>query len=223
MVWKWKKKASVSSWGRRIHRTCSERLELQPLQGERREIDVTHNYSWHFSEFFSITSRHIKEGKGVKEKKKPSTQSEKVGGREWREEEELIVNYSNGTDPFLEVEAEVRDQGRGNALWVRQQPWSLGSIIPLPTANLGFDLSPTLHAPKKENTKHSEQRKNRCISITRPSFSAGCCFSPFLPLVPRRHRYTALNSNNHFRTVPSANKHFTSYSCYTANATTRER
>lgn len=86
---------------------------------------------------------------------------------------ELIVNYSNGTDPFLEVVAEVRDQGRGSAVWVRQQPWSLGSIIPLPTASLRFDLSPTRHALKKENTKHPLQRKNRCISITRPSFPAG--------------------------------------------------
>lgn len=68
------------------------------------------------------------------------------------------MNYSNGTDPFLEVEAEVRDQGRGNALWVRQQPWSLGSIIPLPTASLGFDSSPTLHALKNENRKHSQHR-----------------------------------------------------------------
>lgn len=59
------------------------------------------------------------------------------------------MNYSNGTDPFLEVEAEVRDQGRGNTLWVRQQPWSLGSIIHLPGASLGFDSSPARHAPKK--------------------------------------------------------------------------
>lgn len=87
------------------------------------------------------------------------------------------MNYSNGTDPFLEVEAEVRDQGRGNALWVRQQPWSLGSIIPLPTASLGFDSSPTLHALKNENTEHSRHRKNRCIR-TCPSFPAGCCISP---------------------------------------------
>lgn len=100
------------------------------------------------------------------------------------------MNYSNGTDPFLEVEAEVRDQGRGNALWVRQQPWSLGSIIPLPTASLGFDLSPTLHVLKKENTKHSRQRKNRYISITRPSFPAGSCFSASLLLIPRRYRCT---------------------------------
>lgn len=63
------------------------------------------------------------------------------------------MNYSNGTDPFLEVEAEVRDQGRGNALWVRQQPRSLGSLILLPTAGLGFDLSPTLHALKKGEHK----------------------------------------------------------------------
>lgn len=86
-----------------------------------------------------------------------------------------MVNYSNGTDPFLEVEAEVRDQGRGNALWVRQQPWSLGSIIPRPTASLGFDSSPTLHALKNENTKHCRLWKNRCISRTRSSFLAGCC------------------------------------------------
>lgn len=99
------------------------------------------------------------------------------------------MNYSNGTDPFLEVEAEVRDQGRGNALWVRQQPWSLGSIIPLPTASLGFDSSPTLHALKNGNTKHSRHRKNRCISRTCPSIPAGCCISPS-PLVPRRHRHT---------------------------------
>lgn len=26
-----------------------------------------------------------------------------------RQEEKLMVNYSNGTDPFLEVEIEVRD------------------------------------------------------------------------------------------------------------------
>ncbi len=29
------------------------------------------------------------------------------GGR--RRDEKLMVNYSNGTDPFLEVEIEVRD------------------------------------------------------------------------------------------------------------------
>lgn len=94
------------------------------------------------------------------------------------------MNYSNGTDPFLEVEAEVRDQGRGNALWVRQQLGSLESLIPLPTAGLGFESSSTLHVFKKENTKHSRRHKNRCVSITRPYFQHAAAYLPPIPFVP---------------------------------------
>lgn len=52
--------------------------------------------------FLAIISRHIKGGGGSSDK--PATGAGKVGGQEQREKEELIVNYSNGTDPFLEVE-----------------------------------------------------------------------------------------------------------------------
>lgn len=118
----------------------------------------------------------------------------------------MIVNYSNGTDPFLEVDAEVRDQGRNNALWVRQQPGSLGTLIPLPTAGLGFDLSPTLHALKKWNTKHSRQRENRCISMGPPSFFS-ILLLICLPLpCPTTSQKLVLNSNNHFQTVLRAKK-----------------
>lgn len=76
----------------------------RPLPGGR-ESGRTRNYGWHFTDLFKIILGHIKKKSGTR---KETTEDRSEEGK-GRREEKLMVNYSNGTDPFLEVEIEVRD------------------------------------------------------------------------------------------------------------------